>query len=160
MNDMKPLGSVPLRACCLACAGSAAVYPQHGGQHFTVATLLISAYGVWLQIAQLRTLLDADDCCRPLDRETTRARYLSVCLPGFKRSPAWCSGSGQTRLPASLSGAAAVAAYSILRANVSAIYGLVAAGLHFLFPRLSVQHALDDRAGVRRTVLLASAPTC
>jgi O-antigen/teichoic acid export membrane protein len=53
-------------------------------------------------------------------------------------------------------GAAAVTAYSLCVQLSQPIYGVVAAGLHFLFPRISVQHALEDRTGVRWTVLLGA----
>ena len=124
------------RLVCLACAG---VLPfiAHTVVSILVATLLISAYGVWLQIAQLRTLLDADDLLPALDRETTRA-LLSFGVFAWIQAVSGLVFGQLDRLIAGIAfGAAAVAA-----------------GLHFLFPRLSVQHALDDRAGVRRTVLL------
>ena len=80
------------RLVSLACAG-ALPFITHTVVSILAATVLISAYGVWLQIAQLRTLLDADDL---LPASTARRRepfYHSECLPGFKQSPAWCSGS-------------------------------------------------------------------
>ena len=141
------------RLVCLACAG---VLPfiAHTVVSILVATLLISAYGVWLQIAQLRTLLDADDLLSALDRETTRA-LLSFGVFAWIQAVSGLVFGQLDRLIAGIAfGAAAVAAYSICVQMSQPIYGLVAAGLHFLFPRLSVQHALDDRAGVRRTVLL------
>jgi O-antigen/teichoic acid export membrane protein len=141
------------RLVCLACAG---VLPfiAHTVVSILVATLLISAYGVWLQIAQLRTLLDADDLLPALDRETTRA-LLSFGVFAWIQAVSGLVFGQLDRLIAGIAfGAAAVAAYSICVQMSQPIYGLVAAGLHFLFPRLSVQHALDDRAGVRRTVLL------
>jgi O-antigen/teichoic acid export membrane protein len=137
----------------LACAGLLP-FITHTVVSILAATVLISAYGVWLQVAQLRTLLDADDLLPALDRETTRA-LLSFGVFAWIQAVSGLVFGQLDRLIAGIAfGAAAVAAYSICVQMSQPIYGLVAAGLHFLFPRLSVQHALDDRAGVRRTVLL------
>lgn len=141
------------RLVSLACAGLLP-FITHTVVSILAATVLISAYGVWLQVAQLRTLLDADDLLPALDRETTRA-LLSFGVFAWIQAVSGLVFGQLDRLIAGIAfGAAAVAAYSICVQMSQPIYGLVAAGLHFLFPRLSVQHALDDRAGVRRTVLL------
>lgn len=118
------------------------------------ATALISAYGVWLQIEQLRTLLNASNLLPVLDPETTWA-LVSFGVFAWIQAVSGLAFGQLDRLFAGVAfGAAAVTAYSLCVQLSQPIYGVAAAGLHFLFPRISVQHALDDQAGVRRTVVL------
>jgi exopolysaccharide biosynthesis WecB/TagA/CpsF family protein len=118
------------------------------------ATALISAYGVWLQIVQIRRLLGVSDLLPVFDRETTRT-LLSFGVFAWIQAVSGLVFGQLDRLIAGVAfGAAAITAYAMCVQLSQPIYGVVAAGLHFLFPRISVQHALDDRAGVRRTVLL------
>lgn len=119
------------------------------------ATALISAYGVWLQILQLRRLLDVSDLLPVFDRETTRT-LLSFGVFAWIQAVSGLVIGQLDRLVAGVAfGAAAVTAYAICVQLSQPIYGIAAAALHFLFPRIAVQHALDDRPAVRRTVLLA-----
>lgn len=118
------------------------------------ATALISAYGVWLQIVQIRKLLGVSDLLPVFDRETTRA-LLSFGVFAWIQAVSGLVFGQLDRLTAGVAfGAAAITAYAMCVQLSQPIYGVVAAGLHFLFPRISVQHALNDQAGVRRTVLL------
>jgi exopolysaccharide biosynthesis WecB/TagA/CpsF family protein len=119
------------------------------------ATALIAAYGVWLQILQLRRHLNVSDLLPAFDRETTRT-LLSFGIFAWIQAVSGLVFGQLDRLIAGVAfGAAAVTAYALCVQLSQPIYGVVAAGLHFLFPRISVQHALEDRTGVRRTVLLA-----
>lgn len=171
---------IPLRAIECVCVSTQRAYEQYGSAvrisaitrlvslavagilpfitHTVVsvlaATALISAYGVWLQIVQLRALLHVSDLLPVFDRETTRI-LLSFGVYAWIQAVSGLVFGQLDRLIAGVAfGAAAVAAYAMCVQLSQPIYGVVAAGLHFLFPRISVQHALDDRAGVRRTVLL------
>jgi O-antigen/teichoic acid export membrane protein len=139
----------------LSLAGAAVLpFITHNVVSVLTATTLISAYGVGLQIAQLRTLLNADNLLPALDRETTRT-LLSFGVFAWIQAVSGLVFGQVDRLFAGITfGAAAVTAYSLCVQLSQPIYGLVAAGLHFLFPRISVQHAINDHAGVRRTVLL------
>ena len=118
------------------------------------ATALISAYGVWLQVVQIRRLLGVSDLLPVFDRETT-VTLLSFGVFAWIQAVSGLVFGQLDRLIAGVAfGATAITAYAMCVQLSQPIYGVVAAGLHFLFPRISVQHALDDRAGVRRTILL------
>jgi O-antigen/teichoic acid export membrane protein len=140
----------------LVSLAGAAVLPfiTHTVVSVLAATALVSAYGMWLQIVQLCRLLDVSDLLPVFDRETTRT-LLSFGVFAWIQAVSGLVFGQLDRLIAGVAfGAAAVAAYSLCVQLSQPIYGVVAAGLHFLFPRIAVQHALDDSAGVERTVLL------
>jgi O-antigen/teichoic acid export membrane protein len=124
-----------------------------------IATAVISALGVWLQIEQLRRLLNTSNLLPVLDRETTRT-LVSFGVFAWIQAVSGLAFGQLDRLIAGVAfGAAAVTAYSLCVQLSQPIYGVVAAGLHFLFPRISIQHALGDQVGVRRTVLLGFCST-
>jgi O-antigen/teichoic acid export membrane protein len=125
----------------------------HSVASVLAATCIISACGVWLQLAHLRSLLHAESLLPLLERET------AVALLGFGIF-AWIQavsglvfGQLDRLLTGIAFGAAAVTAYSLCVQLCQPIYGVTAAGLHFLFPRIAAKDALGDEAGVRRTVL-------
>ena len=134
----------------------AAVLPflAHTVVSVLVATVLISVVGVWLQIAQLSKLLNAPSLLPLIDRETTRALLSFGVFAWIQAVSGLVFGQLDRLIAGVVFGAAAVTAYSLCVQLSQPIYGVAAAGLHFLFPRISVQHALEDDSGVRRTVLL------
>ena len=145
--------SAVTRLLSLACAG---VLPfiTHTVVSILAATALISAYGVWLQIKQLRILLNASSLLPVLDRETAWA-LLSFGVFAWIQTVSGLVFGQLDRLIAGVAfGAGAVTAYALCVQLSQPIYGVAAAGLHFIFPRIAVQHALNNRAAVRRTVLL------
>ena len=141
------------RLVSLACAG---ILPfiTHTVVSVLAATALISAYGVWLQVVQIRRLIGVSDLLPVFDRETTRT-LLSFGVFAWIQAVSGLVFGQLDRLIAGVAfGAASITAYAMCVQLSQPIYGVVAAGLHFLFPRISVQHALDDQVGVRQTVLL------
>ena len=117
------------------------------------ATAVITALGVWLQIAQIRTLLGTSNLLPMLDGETVMGP-ISFGLFAWIQSVSGLAFGQLDRLMTGFAfGAAAVTAYSLCVQLSQPVYGVAAAGLHFMFPRVAAQHALDDMAGVRRTVL-------
>jgi exopolysaccharide biosynthesis WecB/TagA/CpsF family protein len=141
------------RLFSLACAGLLP-FMTHTVVSILAATAIISAYGVWLQLAQLRRLLNDSNLLPALDRETTRALVSFGIFTWIQLVSGLVFGQLDRLMTGVVFGAATVTAYSLCVQLSQPIYGVAAAGLHFLFPRIAVQHALDDRAGVRRTVLL------
>jgi exopolysaccharide biosynthesis WecB/TagA/CpsF family protein len=141
------------RLLSLAAAG---VLPfiMHTVVSVLTATALISALGVWLQFAQLRTLLGAANLMPLLDRETTRELLSFGIFTWIQLVSGLVFGQLDRLISGIVFGAAAVTSYALCVQLSQPIYGVAAAGLHFLFPRISAQHALDNREGVRRTVLL------
>jgi O-antigen/teichoic acid export membrane protein len=139
----------------LSLAGAAALpFVTHTVASVLAVTVVVSTVGVWLQIAQLRALLSADNLLPALDRETTRALLHFGVFAWIQAVSGLVFGQVDRLIAGVVFGAAAVTAYSLCVQLSQPIYGLAAAGLHFLFPRVSVQHALHDRAAVRRTILL------
>jgi len=140
----------------LASLGGAAILPfiTHSVVSVMSATALISTFGVGLQIVQLRRLLDVSNLLPVFDRETTRTLMSFGVFAWIQAVSGLIFGQLDRLIAGVVFGAATVTAYAVCVQLAQPIYGVVAAGLHFLFPRISVQHALDDRAGVRRTVLL------
>jgi exopolysaccharide biosynthesis WecB/TagA/CpsF family protein len=117
------------------------------------ATAIITAIGVWLQIVQVRTQLGATNLLPTLDGETTWALISFGFFAWIQAVSGLAFGQLDRLMSGVAFGAAAVTAYSLCVQLSQPIYGVAAAGLHFMFPRVAAQHALDDRAGVRRTVL-------
>src|SRR5262249_51217889 len=52
-------------------------------------------------------------------------------------------------------GAAAVSSYGMCVQLAQPVYGITAAGFHFLFPRISMQYVMNDERSMRRTMLTA-----
>ena len=140
------------RLLSLACAGILPFF-THTVVSVLEATAVITALGVWLQIAQIRTLLGTSNLLPMLDGETAWA-LISFGLFAWIQSVSGLAFGQLDRLMTGFAfGAAAVTAYSLCVQLSQPVYGVAAAGLHFMFPRVAAQHALDDMAGVRRTVL-------
>jgi len=125
----------------------------HSASSVLAATCILSVLGVALQLVHLGRLLHTVNLLPMLERETT---LLLVTFGVF----AWVQAVsglvfGQLdRLLAGLTfGAAAVTAYSLCVQLCQPVYGVAAAGLHFIFPRIATHFALDDKRGVRRTIL-------
>lgn len=118
------------------------------------ATAIISACGVWLQVARLRKLINASTLLPLLDRETTRAIVGFGIFAWIQAVSGILFGQVDRLITGVAFGAATVACYSMCVQLSQPIYGVAAAGLHFLFPRISIQCALNDPAGVRRTILM------
>ncbi len=141
------------RLLSLACAGFLP-FMTHTVVSVLIATAAISAYGLWLQLAQLARLLNDSNLLPVLDRETTRVLISFGIFTWIQLVSGLVFGQLDRLMTGVVFGAAAVTAYSLCVQLSQPIYGVAAAGLHFLFPRIAVQHALDDRAGVRRTVFV------
>ena len=141
------------RLVSLAAAGMLP-FIAHSVVSVLAATALISAFGVWLQIVQIRRLLGVSDLLPVFDRKTTRTLLSFGVFAWIQAVSGLVFGQLDRMIAGVVFGAAAVTAYALCVQISQPIYGVAAAGLHFLFPRISVQHALDDQPGVRRTVLL------
>jgi O-antigen/teichoic acid export membrane protein len=128
----------------------------------SVSALLIVSFAIgmvalWFQLKQLHRLLGVSRLTPALHPETTRRL---VVFGGFT----WlCSVAGllfgqADRLVAGVGfGAAAVSSYAFCVQLAQPIYGLSAAGLHFLFPYLTTQLAQKDTRALRRGVLITAA---
>jgi O-antigen/teichoic acid export membrane protein len=120
-------------------------------------SLTIGMVALWFQMKQLNNLLGISFVLPAIRLETTRSLLV---FGGFT----WlCSVAGllfgqADRLVAGVGfGATAVSAYAFCVQLTQPIYGISAAGLHFLFPYLTTQLARNDMRALRRGVLITAA---
>jgi O-antigen/teichoic acid export membrane protein len=119
------------------------------------ATAAISLGSLWLQLASLKRLLHAS-CLPPrMDRETTRALLGFGKFTWMQAVSALLIGQADRLITGAALGAAAVTSYAMCVQLSQPVYGITAAGLHFLFPRISAQFARNDEIGVGRSVRAA-----
>jgi O-antigen/teichoic acid export membrane protein len=106
-----------------------------------------------VQLAQLRGLLHAASLLPQLERETSMALLGFGIFAWIQAVSGLVFGQLDRLLSGIAFGAAAVASYSLCVQLCQPIYGMAAAGLHFLFPHIAAKDALGDESGVRSTVL-------
>ena len=137
--------------------GSAAVLPLFSPSvtSILIATAGISIVCLWLQIAKLRKLLHIDHLTPSFDRDATRALLKFGKFTWIQAVSALLLGQVDRLVTGAALGAAAVSSYAMCVQLSQPIYGITAAGLHFLFPHISAQFARDDATNVRRTTLMA-----
>ena len=120
-----------------------------------LATAVISMATLGLQIAGLNRLLHAS-CLPPhMDRETTRALLGFGKFTWIQAVSALLIGQADRLITGAALGAAAVTSYAMCVQLSQPVYGITAAGLHFLFPRISAQYARHDDLNVSRSVSAA-----
>jgi len=122
-----------------------------------IASLAISIVALWFQLKQLHGLLGVSILTPAFHSDITRRLLV---FGGFT----WlCSVVGllfgqADRLVAGVGfGAAAVSSYAFCVQLAQPIYGLSAAGLHFLFPYLTTHLAKNDTKSLRHGVLITTA---
>jgi O-antigen/teichoic acid export membrane protein len=113
----------------------------------------IAFLGLAIQIMLLRRLLDIDSFRPTFDPASTRELFdfgkftwiLAITSVVFSQSDRIIGGAAV--------GASAVVAYALCAQIAQPVYGLTAAGLHFLFPYIAFQRATGTPAALRRIVL-------
>jgi O-antigen/teichoic acid export membrane protein len=125
----------------------------------SVTTVMIASAGVSLlsvliQMVRLHALLDVSVLTPLLDAESTRRLLGCGIFTWIQAVSALLFGQVDRVITGVVFGAVAVSSYSLCAQLSQPIYGITAAGLHFLVPRISIQHALRDWMAIRRTVLL------
>jgi O-antigen/teichoic acid export membrane protein len=143
-------------AARLASLIAAATLPMSTHSVFIVlaATCVLSGLGVSFQLAQLGRLLHTVNLLPTLERETSLV-LLTFGVFAWVQAVSGLVFGQLDRLLAGLTfGAAAVTAYSLCVQLCQPIYGVAAAGLHFIFPRIATHLALDDNRGARRAILV------
>jgi len=145
--------SVLARMASLAAAVMVSIV-THSVTGALAATCIISACGVFVQLAHLRRLLRAASLLPLLEHETALALLGFGIFAWIQAVSGLVLGQLDRLLTGISFGAAAVASYSLCVQLCQPIYGVTAAGLHFLFPRIAAKDALGDEAGVRSTILM------
>jgi len=122
-----------------------------------LAAAVISFVTLWMQMAKLRGLLQIPVLTPRFDREATRALLGFGKFTWFQAVSALLLGQMDRLVAGAALGAAAVGSYAMCAQLSQPVYGVTAAGLNFLFPRIAAQYARNDQLNMRRTVLAAVA---
>ncbi len=128
----------------------------------SVTAVLVFASGVsllslWLQIAKVARLLDISWVVPGFDREAMRALVGFGKFTWLQALSALLLGQVDRLVIGAALGAAAVSSYVMCVQLAQPVYGITAAGFHFLFPRISMQYARNDERSMRRTTITAVA---
>jgi O-antigen/teichoic acid export membrane protein len=119
------------------------------------AAVVTNAFATSLQFRQLRKLLDAGSLAPIFDRDAIKALLAFGVFSWLQALSSIVFGQAD-RLFLGLSyGAVAVASYALCTQVAQPIYGIVASGLHFLFPHLAGSRVSRAPAELRRVVLTA-----
>jgi O-antigen/teichoic acid export membrane protein len=119
-----------------------------------MATAVVSLLSVLLQMVRLHTLLDVSVLTPFLDAESNRTLLGYGIFTWIQAVSALLFGQVDRVITGVAFGAVAVSSYSLCAQLSQPLYGITAASLHFLVPRISIQHALRDWMALRRTVIL------
>ncbi|HEV2136046.1 MAG TPA: polysaccharide biosynthesis protein [Terracidiphilus sp.] len=121
------------------------------------ATFVANAVALSIQMQQLKRLLGGRSLFPILDSVTTKA-LLGFGVFTWIQAAAGLMVGQVDRLAAGFAlGASAVAVYTICVQLTQPIYGITAAGLHFLFPLLASDSATGSHPSLRRTIAIALA---
>jgi len=122
-----------------------------------VATAILMVVGTLAQLARLQQHLGAASLLPSFDRSATAALFAFGAFSWLQAvSGVIFSQADRLILGVNL-GATAVTTYALCVQMAQPIHGLTAAGLHFLFPHLSLRFASSDISGMRRSVFSALA---
>jgi len=117
------------------------------------ATLATNALALWIQILQLRRLLGTRRLTPSLSAETTRG-LLGFGVFTWLQAVAGLLFGQVDRLVAGVAlGTSAVTAYTFCVQLTQPIYGITAAGLHFLFPLLASDSTRGSKRALRGPIL-------
>jgi O-antigen/teichoic acid export membrane protein len=143
----------------LLALASAAVLPLAGIGVFGImaATAIFLALALALQLFQLSRLLGPGVLAPSFDRDALTA-LLGFGVFTWLQAVAGVAFAQADRLITGMYlGAATVALYALCAQLAQPIYGMAAAGLHFLFPYVSARTAPDSLQRVRRAIVVAFA---
>lgn len=117
----------------------------------------VSVLSVWLQIGKVARLLDISWIVPAFDRDAMRALVGFGKFTWLQALSALLLGQVDRLVTGAALGAAAVSAYAMCVQLAQPVYGMTAAGFHFLFPRISMQYVMNEERNMRRTMLMAVA---
>ena len=146
--------SIAARLLSLAAAAVLAAFTRDV-VYIMLATTAFAAMALLAQLIRLRQLLDYQSLAPSFDAATTR-ELIRFGIFTWLLSATGVMFSQADRLIAGASmGATAVVAYALCAQMSQPVYGITAAGLHFLFPHLASQRANATPAALRKTLLVA-----
>lgn len=125
--------------------------------NIVAATAGMAGIALVFQLVRLQQLLETGNVAPSFDPETTKD-LLGFGVYTWLLAAAGVVFSQADRLIGGASmGAAAVVAYALCAQISQPVYGLTAAGLHFVFPYLARSHAGDDQVAPGRILVIALA---
>jgi O-antigen/teichoic acid export membrane protein len=146
--------SIAARLLSLAAAAVLAAFTRDV-VYIMLATTAFAATALLAQFIRLRQLLDYQSLTPSFDPVATR-ELIRFGIFTWLLSATGVMFSQADRLVAGASmGASAVVSYALCAQMSQPVYGLTAAGLHFLFPHLASQRAKAAPAALRKALLAA-----
>jgi O-antigen/teichoic acid export membrane protein len=148
--------SVLARLLALVAAGLVPLYVR------SVSTLLIVSFAIgmialWFQMKQLYRLLGISMLTPALHPDTTRRLLVFGGFTWLYSVAGLLFGQADRLVAGVAFGAAAASSYAFCVQLAQPIFGISAAGLHFLFPYLTTRLAQKDHGALRRGVLITAA---
>lgn len=122
-----------------------------------IATTILCVLGTWIQFRQLKQLLGVAHLDPRFASETSKALLGFGLFTWLQAVAGLLFGQVDRLIAGAAFGAAAVSSYALCAQLCQPVYGISAAGLHFLFPYLSSKDGLADSSGLRRGVMAAFA---
>jgi O-antigen/teichoic acid export membrane protein len=146
--------SLVVRILTLAIAAMLA-YTGHGSASIMAATGILFVLGTWAQLLQLHRFLGNISLWPAFHRETARALFGFGIFSWLQALAGVVFGQVDRLLLGVSLGAVAVASYALCIQLAQPIFGLTAAGLHFLFPYLSGRIGKLSTTQLKQTLLRA-----
>jgi O-antigen/teichoic acid export membrane protein len=119
-----------------------------------IATAIFTVVGLAAQLVELRRLIGADALRPAFHPDATRSLLGFGVFSWIQAVAGVLFGQVDRLITGVYLGAATVASYALCAQMAQPIYGIAAAGLHFLFPYVSARSTGDSLAPLRRVVAL------
>ena len=120
-----------------------------------LATLVVTAFSLWMQARSLRVLLRTHSLRPTFDRDSFRALFAFGIFSWLQALASVIIGQADRLIAGVAMGAVAVASYALCVQIAQPLYGIVSSGLHFLFPHLAARRASSSPRQLRQVVLRA-----
>lgn len=120
-----------------------------------IAAAVFTGLGTWIQFVQLKRLLGIKRLLPVLEPAATGALLSFGFFTWIQSISGLLFGQVDRLITGAAFGATVVSSYGLCAQLSQPIYGVAAAGLHFLFPYLSSRDALHDSAALRHGIRIA-----
>lgn len=118
-------------------------------------TALLMLLGTLVQLFELKQHLKANSLWPSFDRQATKALFEFGVFSWIQALSSVLFAQADRLILGISLGATAVTAYALSSQIAQPIYGIAAAGLHFLFPYLTRRRASTEASSLRRTIFIA-----
>jgi len=142
----------------LALAAAAVLPPaKQGVASVMIATAIFITASLGMQLVQLKRLLGTHSLWPSFDREAMHTLLGFGLFSWIQAVSGILFGQVDRLITGVYLGATAVASYALCAQMAQPVYGIAAAGLHFLFPYVSARVTEGSVKPLRRTILVAFA---